>query len=146
MKEKGKFKVVVTDDPEQVKELFDALGIAPPQELLDAMAERAASEEKESEACGNPLCPCCCFKGTDPDKKRGAVEAVMKLLTHDQLVEASTILFGIAAGAYMAMPSPADHEVGKSLAALTKILRKANPEFAFATQPINAEREGAAKH
>lgn len=139
---KPKMKVIEVNDPEQIAELFQALGMDVPQELQDAMKK---AEQPEEEKCGNPLCPCCCFKGATPEENSASVKQVMEMLTKEEATQAATLFFGIAAGAYMAAPSPYDHEVGKAIASVVAMLRKTNPEFAFATTP-NDINEGVAKH
>lgn len=137
---KPKVKVIQVESPEEIARLFESLGLDVPEGLTEAIS-------RMEDPCGNPLCPCCALKGNDNNAvDRGlAVKAVFDLCTKEELAQAATILFGIAAGAYMEMPPPHDNKIGKGIADMIAMLSKKNDKFAFATTPIKDE-EGVAKH
>lgn len=110
--------------------------------VLQELEERAEADKP----CDNPMCPVCMWRHDRTSDEIGkAVLECVKLLTHEQLVRFSTVLYGAAARAFDECDDP---EVGKPLGRaindINKMMRAENEKFAFATNPGN-EGEGA-KH
>lgn len=141
MKKGKKVGMIAIDDPAQILALFKAIGMEPPEELKEALDRRSGKLN-----CGNPLCPACLMEGPgSADDKAERVGKALETLTHEELLQFSTVIFGVAASAYMEAEGDLEDQLGESIARSVALFRKRNEKFNFATARTDKQEE-VAKH
>lgn len=135
------FKLEAGSPGEALNELMELLTGSGEEKLAEVFNEPG----KKEPPCQNPLCPSCMHEhGLSAEQISQRVQDCFAVLTHDEMVKGTTILYGLVAKLFMETPFPMDQKAGAGLARFVQYLRERNEKFAFATQS-GRDQEGA-KH
>ena len=144
-------KVVKLDGKADLLDFLKKLETVESREDMEALLEEVDKsvpplDVDDEDPCDNPMCPHCMWLHGIPEREVGdRVMECVQVLTHQELVNGFTGLYGIVSTMYRDLPDddPNMKQLGLQIAKLVAGLRKVNEKFAFATD--SGQGEGA-KH